>query len=252
MSLLGFLVNWTQSILNGAVVCLLCTLPAAAQILPGGAKPEDALDLAIADVAARHGVWRKSHDAVAAAAVTSSACEPGFAAQVSEAREAARRWITSSARAFDLWAVRRSAVESEFSQRAVPAAGDIDGLRALLHRESETFERRKAALTSTLPLERASQSAAAELQSVDAVLRNALDAVAAVQLPSAAPASGNALAASLKPLFGGRARETELLNDFYAAIAQDAMRSCAAERERPEDPFALPAARPTPKRGGKK
>lgn len=252
MGLLGFSLNSTQAIARRVVVCLLVGGPVAAQIRASGPKAQDSLDLAIAEVAARQGAWRKSHDALTAAIGTPAACEPRFAAQVNEAREAARRWITSSARAFDVWAVRRSAMESGSSRPVLPSAADLDGLRALLDREREAIDRRKAALTSTLPLERASQSAAAELQAIDTDLRAALDSVSAAAVPAGAPASGGALAASLKPLFGSRVREIELFDGFYAAVEQESARFCAAEREKPEDPFALPAARPAPKREGKR
>lgn len=233
---------------NKSLILLCLMASAQAAQIAGGAKPPNPLDLAASDVAARREAWHRAHAAVTAASSnTRDACAPQFGALVRDARDAAARWITSSSRAFDLWAVRRTAAEDSAKPAVLPTHDELAAAQALLERESEALGRRGRELSSTLPLERAAQSATGAIQpSIDAI-RSALEA-AITASPAVGPAQRSsadlaALQSSIRALQGARTRESELFNALYTAIEREAVRSCEAGKAAPADPFALPPAR---------
>lgn len=216
------------------------------------AQQTDALGQARAEVMARRQAWQAAHRKAWQATVSKAACAPEFPQILKEAREAAARWVSATARGVDLWAIRRRATGQSYRPPVIAPPEELTALLETAALERSAAERMLAALTSTLVLERASQAAKAAVSRSEAETQAALESVRAStnQIP-AGVADDEAAEALLTVAQGPRTVDLERITEFYDQLEALAQQRCQVTSERPLDPFSLPA-RAKPAREGTK
>lgn len=214
--------------------------------VPAFTQPPDALMQARAEVAARRQAWQTAHQRAWSAAITKAGCSPEFAGLLHDAREAADRWVLAVARGVDIWAIRRRTVARSYRPPEFAVPSEVAGFQEAAAKEKSVAERRLAALTSTLALERASGEAAPPLARLAAEAQSAVvTAEAAVSQIPAAPADDDMAESLLSAVQEPRKEDLAWFKEFYDQLESMAKQRCEARPERPDEPFSLPARKGT-------
>ena len=230
-------------------VCLLLLFPLVLPLCrPQTPAPPatvgDQLEESRNEVLARRQSWRNAHTALTEAVRKPEACQPEFTASVGEAKSAADAWLSSTERAFDLWAARRLAAAKPVSPPQLVEKEETDALLSLLQTESAAFARRRLQLGNTLVLERTSQKTGSTLLRAYEELVTVTRALASFKAVDPQTKSQEEVVQSLlRSLQGSRSADSARFQAIYDSLESEVKRKCDAETSiGSADPFSSPSA----------